>query len=127
MEYFNLALLMGAPAGGGSSTGSMTTSLVTFALVIGIFYFLIIRPQNKKQKDTQSMINAMKKGDKVVTIGGIRGTVLSVKDDTVIVKVDDDTKLEMNKSAVSAVLNAEAVKKVDKKDKKDQKEKAEKK
>ncbi len=125
MEYFNLALLMGAPAGAGaSSAGSMTTSLVTFALVIGIFYFLIIRPQNKKQKDTQAMINAMKKGDKVVTIGGIRGTVQSVKDETVIIKVDENTKLEFNKSAVSAVLNAEAEKKDNKKD---QKEKAEKK
>ena len=123
MEYFNLALLMGAPAGGSSSAGSMTTSLVTFALVIGIFYFLIIRPQNKKQKDTQNMISAMKKGDKIVTIGGIRGTVQSVKDDTAIIKVDDNTKLEMNKSAVATVLNAEAAKK----DKKDQKEKAEKK
>lgn len=124
MEYFNLALLMGAPGGAAaSSTGSMTTSLVTFALVIGIFYFLIIRPQNKKQKETKNMINAMKKGDKVVTIGGIRGTVQSVKDEVVIVKVDENTKLEMNKSAVSAVLNAEA----GKKDKKDQKEKAEKK
>ena len=123
MEYFNLALLMGAPAGGSSSAGSMTTSLVTFALVIGIFYFLIIRPQNKKQKDTQNMINAMKKGDKVVTIGGIRGTVQSVKDDTAIIKVDENTKLEMNKSAVSAVLNSEA----GKKEKKDQKEKTEKK
>ena len=124
MEFFNMALLMGAPAGAGSASGgSMTTSLVTFALVIGIFYFLIIRPQNKKQKQTQAMINAMKKGDKVVTIGGIRGTVQSVKDDTVIIKVDDDTKLEFNKSAVSTVLNAET----EKKDKKDQKEKTEKK
>ncbi|OQY35088.1 MAG: preprotein translocase subunit YajC [Spirochaetaceae bacterium 4572_59] len=119
---------MGVPAGGGaSSTGSMTTSLVTFALVIGIFYFLIIRPQNKKQKETKNMINAMKKGDKIVTIGGIRGTVLSVKDDTAIIKVDENTKLEMNKSAVSAVVNVETETKVDKKDKKSQKEKAEKK
>jgi preprotein translocase subunit YajC len=123
MEYFNLALLMGGPAGaGGASGGSMTTSLVTFALVIGIFYFLIIRPQNKKQKDTQAMINAMKKGDKVATIGGIRGTVQSVKDETVIIKVDDDTKLEFNKSAVSTVLNPSA-----EAGKKDQKEKPEKK
>ncbi len=120
MEFFNMALLMGAPAGGSASGGSMTTSLVTFALVIGIFYFLIIRPQNKKQKQTQAMINAMKKGDKVVTIGGIRGVVQSVKDDTVIIKVDDETKMEFNKSAVATVLNAET-------EKKDQKEKTEKK
>lgn len=123
MEYLNLALLMGAAGGGGSaSPGAAATSLVPFVLIIGIFYFLIIRPQNKKQKETRAMISAMKKGDKVVTIGGIRGTVQSVKEETVVVKVDDNTKLEFNKSAVSAVLNSTA-----KADKKDQKEKPEKK
>jgi len=126
MEYFNLALLMGAPAGGSSSAGSMTTSLVTFALVIGIFYFLIIRPQNKKQKETQAMISAVKKGDKVVTIGGIRGTVHAVKDDVVIVKVDENTKMEFNKSAISTVLNASDAE-TKTKSKKNQKETTEKK
>jgi len=129
MGYLNLALLMGMPAGGSSasSSGSMTTSLVTFALVIGIFYFLIIRPQNKKQKETKAMIDAVKKNDKVVTIGGIRGTVLSVKEETVIVKVDDECKLEFNKSAISTVLNAVAEPKKDKKEKKDSKVEEEKK
>ncbi|MBF9015613.1 preprotein translocase subunit YajC [Oceanispirochaeta sp. M2] len=110
---------MGMPTGGGSSSsGSMTTSLVTFALVIGIFYFLIIRPQNKKQKDTKSMIEAVKKNDKVVTIGGIRGTVFSVKEETVIVKVDDECKLEFNKSAISTVLNVSPENKKDSKESK---------
>jgi len=129
MGYFNMALLMGVPAGGSSASsgGSMTTSLVTFALVIGIFYFLIIRPQNKKQKETKAMIEAVKKNDKVVTIGGIRGTVLSVKDDTVIVKVDDDCKLEFNKSAISTVVNTVTESKKDKKEKKDNKIEEEKK
>ncbi len=106
MEYLNWALLMGAPSGSAASGGSMTTSLVTFALVIGIFYFLIIRPQNKKQKETKAMIAAVKKGDKIATIGGIRGTVHSVKDATVIVKVDENCKLEFSKSAIASVLNA---------------------
>ncbi len=107
MEYLNLALLMGAPSGGAGSTGgSMTTSLVTFALVIGIFYFLIIRPQNKKQKETKAMIEAVKKGDKVVTIGGIRGKVHHVKETTVVIKVDENCKLEFSKSALASVLNA---------------------
>jgi len=129
MGYFNLALLMGMPAGGSSASGSgsMTTSLVTFALVIGIFYFLIIRPQNKKQKETKAMIDAVKKNDKVVTIGGIRGTVLSVKEETVIVKVDDECKMEFNKSAISTVLNAVPESKKDKKEKKDSKVEEEKK
>jgi preprotein translocase subunit YajC len=68
-----------------------------------IFYFLIIRPQNKKQKDAKKMIEAVKKGDKVVTVGGVHGVVSSVKDGTVIVKVDENTKIEFSKSAISAV------------------------
>jgi preprotein translocase subunit YajC len=78
--------------------------LITFALIIGIFYFLIIRPQKKKQKETQNMLAALKKGDKVATVGGIRGQVTSVKEQTVTVKVDENTKIEFNKAAVSTVL-----------------------
>jgi preprotein translocase subunit YajC len=106
MEIFtSLPMLMGATEGAsGGASGQMMTTFVTFGLVILIFYFLIIRPQNKKQKETQKMLGALKKGDKVISIGGIRGTVVSVKDQVVVVKVDDDTKLEFTKSAISTVL-----------------------
>ncbi len=107
MEIFtSLPMLMGAPEAGaaGGASGQMMTTFVTFGLVILIFYFLIIRPQNKKQKETQKMLSALKKGDKVISIGGIRGTVVSVKDQVVVVKVDDNTKLEFTKSAISTVL-----------------------
>ncbi|ADK82336.1 preprotein translocase subunit YajC [Sediminispirochaeta smaragdinae] len=102
----NLPILMGAPEGAAASGGSgqMMTTFVTFGLVILIFYFLIIRPQNKKQKDAKRMLEALKKGDRVVSIGGIRGTVVSVKDQTVVLKVDDNTKLEFTKSAISTVV-----------------------
>jgi len=104
----NLPLLLGMPQGGGTGgqTGSSSwvTMLVTFGLIIVIFYFLIIRPQRKKQKDAQSMLSSLRKGDRVATIGGIRGTVQSVKESTVVLKVDDNTKIEFNKSAISAVL-----------------------
>jgi preprotein translocase subunit YajC len=89
---------------GGGASGQLITTFVTFGLVIAIFYFLIIRPQNKRQKETKRMLEALKKGDRVVTIGGIRGLVQSVKDDTVVIKVDDQVKLEFSKSAVSNVL-----------------------
>lgn len=105
--FTNLPLLMGQPAGGGGQAGggSQTiTMVVTFGLIIVIFYFLIIRPQRKKQKDTQSMLANIKKGDRVATVGGIRGIVHSVKESTVVLKVDENTKLEFNKSAVSTVL-----------------------
>jgi len=101
----NLVLLQTAPATTGStnSTGQMISTIVTFGLVFVVFYFLIIRPQNKKQKEAQKMINQMKKGDKVVTIGGIHGVIQTVKEQTVVVKVDNDVFLEFSKSAVSAV------------------------
>ncbi len=92
----------GSAAAGGS--GQMVTTFITFGLVILIFYFLIIRPQNKKQKEAKRMLEALKKGDKVVSIGGIHGTVVSVKDQTVVVKVDDNTKLEFTKSAIASVV-----------------------
>jgi len=104
--FANMPLLMGSTgtsATGGS--GQMVTTFVTFGLVILIFYFLIIRPQNKKQKDAKKMIEALKKGDKVVSIGGIHGTVVSVKDQSTVVKVDDNTKLEFSKSAISSVVS----------------------
>ena len=96
-----LALAQNAPAA--NPTGSMISTIVTFGLVFVIFYFLIIRPQNKKQKEAQKMIDAIKKGDKVVTVGGIHATVASVKETTVILKVDDNVKMEFSKSAVQAV------------------------
>jgi len=81
----------------------MIQTLLIFGAVFLIFWLLIIRPQNKKQKETQKMIAAVKKGDKVVTAGGVHATVSSVKEKTVILKVDDNTKMEFSKSAISAV------------------------
>jgi preprotein translocase subunit YajC len=105
--FANLPLLMGQQPGGTGQAGggsSMITMLATFGLIIVIFYFLIIRPQRKKQKDTQNMLSNIRKGDRVSTIGGIRGTVHAVKESTVVLKVDDNAKIEFNKNAISAVL-----------------------
>lgn len=85
-------------------SGDLVQMIITFGLIFVIFYFLIIRPQNKKQKETQKMLAAVKKGDKVVSIGGIHGIVHAVKEATVVVKVDDDTKLEFSKSALASVV-----------------------
>ncbi len=93
---------------------------IVFGLIIVIFYFLIIRPQNKKQKDLEKMLKAIKKGDKVITIGGIRGLVERVGDDTVVLRVDEGTgtSIEFNKSAIANLQNPPAPVKADKKDKK---------
>jgi preprotein translocase subunit YajC len=78
-------------------------SFAPFILIIAIFYFLIIRPQNKKQKETQKMLSALKKGDKVVTVGGVHGTIASVKENSVLVKVDDNVKIEFSRSAIASI------------------------
>jgi preprotein translocase subunit YajC len=98
----------GATAGTAGSTGSMTTTFITFGLIILIFYFLIIRPQKKRDKETKNMLSSMKKGDKVVSIGGIRGTIVTVKETTVVVKVDDNTRIEFSKNAIAQILDRKA-------------------
>jgi len=102
MEGISSGLVL-LQAAAGNTSMSMVSTLITFGLVFVIFYFLIIRPQNKKQKEAKKMIEAVKKGDKVVTIGGVHGTVASVKDGTIVIKVDDNCKIEFSKSAISAV------------------------
>jgi len=106
MNSFFLYLLMPAQqsADGAAGGGNPLMTFLPFVAIIAIFYFLIIRPQNKKQKETQKMLSQLKKGDKIVTIGGIHGTIQAVKEQTVIVKVDEDIKLEFNRSAISTVL-----------------------
>ncbi|MCK9547327.1 MAG: preprotein translocase subunit YajC [Sphaerochaeta sp.] len=101
---FSLLSAMAAPEAGGGSGGSMTTTFVTFGLIIAIFYFLIIRPQRKRDKETKEMLAAIKKGDKVVSIGGIHGTVMVVKESSVIVKVDDNTRLEFSRNAINSIV-----------------------
>ncbi len=105
---YSLILALGTAAtttDGAAAGGSLVTTIITFGAIILIFYFLIIRPQRKRDKEAREMLAAIKKGDKIVTIGGIRGTVAVVKESTVIVKVDDNTRIEFSKNAISSVLN----------------------
>lgn len=106
--HFTAPLLQLGGASG--STGSMMTTFIMFGLIILVFYFMIIRPQNKKQKETQKMLDNLKKGDKVTTVGGIRGTVTNVKEDVIVLKVDDNTTIEFNKSAIASVAEVKTTK-----------------
>jgi preprotein translocase subunit YajC len=111
---FNLPLML-LPSTEAGATGAASSAnplqsygiLIVMPLIILVFYFLVMRPQNKKQKEAKKMLEGIRKGDRIVTIGGLRGTVVSVKDDAVILKVDDNTKLEYSKSAVATVLKRE--------------------
>lgn len=89
---------------GNAAGGSMWMTILTFGAMFAIFYFLLIRPQQKKQRQRGAMLNALAKGDKVSTIGGIHGVIIEITDDTVVLKVNDATKLTFDRSAVNNVL-----------------------
>lgn len=84
-----------------SDGGSGYTQFIMLGGMIAIFYFFFIRPQQKKQKDQKKFIEAIKKGDQVVTVGGIHGKVMSVDDLTITLDVDRGSKLVIDKSSVS--------------------------
>ncbi|WP_239615226.1 preprotein translocase subunit YajC [Cohnella mopanensis] len=86
-----------------SGGGNLLYTLAPFILMFAIFYFLLIRPQQKKQKQRGSMLNALKKGDKVTTVGGLHGTISEISDDTVVLKVNDVTKLTFDRSSINNV------------------------
>ena len=93
--------------GGASPMSGPEQFLFTFAPLIAIafiFYFMIIRPQQKKQKETQAMLASIRKGDRVLTSGGIFGTVVGVKDDVIVLRVSEEgVKLEFSRQSVVSV------------------------
>ena len=96
-----LLLAQTQPPAPGSGLGSF---LVPMLLMIVILYYVMIRPQTKRQKEQQRMVSSLKTGDRVVTAAGIHGMITNVKETTVIVKVADNVKLEMEKTAITTVL-----------------------
>ena len=87
-----------APAGGG-----LLSLLITFVPMILIFYFMLIRPENKRKKEAEQMRNSVKTGDKIVTIGGITGTVVNVKDSRIVLETGaDQVRIELEKWAISS-------------------------
>lgn len=91
-------LLMAQPAQGAEANPIMT--FLPLILIIVVFYFFMIRPQMKKQKEVAAFRNSLAKGDKVVTTGGIYGKIIELKDNTVLLQVDDNVKLRVDKSAL---------------------------
>lgn len=98
----NLLLLFQQPDSGGFST--IATQMLPFVLIILVFYFLILRPQQKRQKEKARLLESLKKGDKVVTASGIHGTIEGLEDKTVLVKIGDNTKVKMDRSAIVTIL-----------------------
>lgn len=89
----------------GDSGSGITSTLVMFGLIFLIFYFMIVRPQQKRQKDRQKMLDAIKKGDKIITAGGVHGTVIGVEDKTVLVQIADNVKVKVDRGSVSSIVS----------------------
>jgi|AP82_1055514.scaffolds.fasta_scaffold154795_2 preprotein translocase subunit YajC len=83
--------------------GGLVQLFFPFILVVGIFYLLIIRPMRTRQKNLETLIGGLKNGDKVITTGGIYGTISGVRDNTFVLKVADQVKMEIAKNAVASL------------------------
>jgi len=93
-------------AAGEAGSSNILGMIWPFVLMFAVFYFLLIRPQQKKQKSRTSMLNQLKKGDKISTIGGLHGTVVELSDDTVVIRVNDTTKMTFERSAINTIINS---------------------
>ena len=88
--------------------GSSLLSLAPLLFIFAIFYFLLIMPQQKKQKKWQAMLSELKNGDRIVTSGGLRGTIVSLRDDALVLRVPpDNLKLEISRASVVSVTTAD--------------------
>ncbi len=109
MMPIEILFALGQPSGGGSGgEGGIMGSLTAFLpiiLIFVIFYFLLIRPQQKRQKEHQRMINELKKGDNVVTAGGIHGTIVGVAENTATVEIAPNVRIKVTRSSIAAVNN----------------------
>ncbi len=104
MEY----LLAFAPPQGGSGGGggSLVSTIIMFGAIFLIFYFMIIRPQQKRSKEREKMLSNVQKGDKVVTSGGLHGTIIHIDEKTVLLQVADNIKLKYERSAIASIVSS---------------------
>lgn len=95
---------MGGNPAPGQQAPNPLVQFIPFILIIVIIYFMMIRPQKKRQQEHEKMVTGLSKGDKVITVGGLHGTVQSTKEKSIIVKIADNVKVEIERSAVSSVV-----------------------
>jgi len=103
MNYLSI-IAMAPPQGDSGGGGSMFSPLIFMGVIFFIFYFMMIRPQKKRQNERQRLLNEMKKGDKVITAGGIHGKVVALEDKIVLVEIGDNIKIKVEKASIGTVI-----------------------
>ncbi len=94
-----------APSGSGGG-GSFISTIIMFGAIFLIFYFMIIRPQQKRAKEREKMLSNIQKGDKIVTSGGLHATIAGLDEKTVLLQVGDNVKLKFERSAISSIISS---------------------
>jgi preprotein translocase subunit YajC len=97
-------LLFAMAPQGGEGGGGLISTLIMFGAIFLIFYFMIIRPQQKRAKEKEKLLSNLEKGDKVVTNGGIHGVIAGLEDKTALLMVSENTKIKIDRSAITTVL-----------------------
>ncbi|MGD8781493.1 MAG: preprotein translocase subunit YajC [Ignavibacteria bacterium] len=98
-------LLAMAPTPEGGGGGSMVSTLIMFGAIFAIFYFMIIRPQQKRAKQREKLLSEIKKGDKIITSSGIYGTISGLDEKTCLIDVGNNVKMKFERSAIASVVN----------------------
>ena len=93
-------LIAMAPQGGEGGGGSLISTLIMFGAIFAIFYFMIIRPQQKRAKEREKLLSNIEKGDKVVTSGGVHATIVGIEDKTVLIEIAPNVKIKVDRSAI---------------------------
>jgi preprotein translocase subunit YajC len=99
-----------APSDGTGGGGSLISTLIMFGAIFLIFYFMIIRPQQKRAKDREKMLSNMEKGDKVITSGGLHGIIAGLDEKTVLLAISENVKVKVERSAITSIISAKEVK-----------------
>ena len=104
MNWLGMLAMAAPPGGEGGAQNSSVFMFVWLGLMVALFYFMLIRPQKRREKERQALLNAVKTGDRVLFGGGFLGVVANVKEKTLVVKIADGVKVEIVRGAVSQVL-----------------------
>ncbi|MDY0084104.1 MAG: preprotein translocase subunit YajC [Ignavibacteriaceae bacterium] len=93
-----------APQGGEGGGGSMVSTIIMFGAIFAIFYFMIIRPQQKRAKEREKLLSNIEKGDKIITSGGVHATIVGIEEKTVLIEIAPNVKVKIERSAVGSVV-----------------------
>ncbi len=97
-------LIAMTPQGGEGGGGSLISTLIMFGAIFAIFYFMIIRPQQKRAKEREKLLSNIEKGDKIVTSGGVHATIVGIEEKTVLIEIAPNVKIKIERSGIGSVI-----------------------